>query len=225
MKHFLFCLSWIWLVAGIWAVEDPKTQVDLLLNQLHSKDRLKRIDAIQAIGKLNLPETRKILLDYFTSNLHAKSGYEEWITHEPEQADGTSVYHLHQSENEALSHVLAESGCVEALSSIKAALAYEMKKLQTEIQPAACQQYASDIYDLSAECVNYYYSNKIVKYEPSPIQEERARLRLRPDLVPAHGLTAELQISQPGWNHYDLYGSEPLEIKLRLINHTNQTIP
>jgi len=124
---------------------------------------------------------------------------------------------------------------VRALGDIGDKRAVPLLALYLRAPPAgldlAPEEFAGALFLITG--VRYQYRDRqsnLVRYMPGEFDEEEARRRFRPDLVPTAGLTTALKISATGpglqagsGSTGSWLGSKPLIIKLSITNHSNQS--
>jgi hypothetical protein len=86
---------------------------------------------------------------------------------------------------------------------------------------------AHALYQLTGKLFEYKsYEGVQTLYVPSPLAEEEFRKRFRPDLKPAEGLTASLEIAGHGYDATGAYwlADRPLVINLAITNQSKRVI-
>lgn len=84
---------------------------------------------------------------------------------------------------------------------------------------------AHALYLITAKSYEYTdFDGRRKRYAPSPLTEEKIRMRLRPDLKPTKGLTSFLEIKPTGQGGVSWAGSKPLELNLTITNHSKDVI-
>lgn len=209
------------------AEPDPR-EVREQIAALSAEGAVTRRAAVQKLAGWETPEATTALFGALKSNVAAGRGYESEAQC-IEAPGGVRAFVRVASENEALAAALARHEALEAGPLVARALAFEMARPVEQRSPTATTALASALYALTGDAANCWNGERAIAYQPTDLQQEQVRMRFRPDRHPVAGLTLELDLpitfepKRPGFD-IGLLGSKPLEITLRLKNHTDKPI-
>ena len=177
-----------------------------------------------AAADSKLPDTRAELVARLKDNVANHRGYDS-VTEHASGPGGLERWVRQPAENERLCEALVASDAVEALPWVKRAHAYALQVVIAKRDPSSIRAYASCVYSLSLEPVAVWENGATRPFVAAPLEEELARIRLRPDRKPIGGLVAALAIvphkaDHPTW----LFASRSVELSLTLTNVSTKPV-
>jgi hypothetical protein len=215
---FATLLGALVLTPGLWAQD---TQVDRnmksALNELRSADPKVVSNAAAELGSRRATAAVPKLLE-------ALQGPRRLVS--SEHVSGSGVYKwILIDGKKTIVRALGEIGDARAVPLL--ALYLRAPRAGLDLAP---EEFARALFLITG--IRYQYRDhqaKIVRYLPGEFDEEEARRRFRPDLVPTDGLTTALKINGtgPGMqasrdNGGSWLGSKPLIIQLSITNHSDR---